>query len=121
MTHYAGKSVKFAQKETQLLREFSLIYMQLCMDEPSLATLIVGRVGLSQDKGIATIFFHSALGEEDYLEKRKTLVLYKPSIRSALAKGIRGRYTPQLIFRYERNYAKQKRLEELLDSVKERP
>jgi ribosome-binding factor A len=121
MTHYAGKSVKFAQKETQLLREFSLIYMQLCMDVPSLSTLVVGRVGLSQDKGICTIFFHSALGEEDYVEKRKTLVLYKPSIRSALAKGIRGRYTPQLIFRYERNYAKQKRLEELLDSVKERP
>ena len=121
MTHYAGKSVKFAQKEAQLLREFSLIYMQLCMDESSLSTLVVGRVGLSQDKGICTIFFHSALGEEDYIEKRKTLVLYKPSIRSALAKAIRGRYTPQLIFRYERNYAKQKRLEELLDSVKERP
>ena len=121
MAHYAGKSVKFAQKETQLLREFATIYMQLCMEEPTLSTLVVGRVDLSQDKGICTVYFHSALGEEDYVEKRKILVLYKPSIRCALAKNIRGRYTPQIIFRYDRNYAKQKRLEELIDSVRERP
>jgi ribosome-binding factor A len=121
MTHTIGKSVKFAQKEAQFLKEFSLIFMQLCMDEPSLGTLVVGRVGLSQDKGICTIFFHSNLGEEDFVEKRKILVLYKPSIRSALAQRIRGRYTPQLIFRYDKTYAKQKRLEDLLDSIKERP
>lgn len=119
MTHFAGKSVKFAQKEAQLFKEFSQIYLQLCIDEPSLSTLIVGRVDLSRDKGICTIFFHSPLGEEDFTEKRKLLVLYKPSIRSALAKRIPGRYTPQIVFRYDKHYEKQKRLEDLIDSIKE--
>jgi len=121
MTHIIGKSVKFAQKEAQFLKEFAQLFLQLCSDEPSLSTLVIDSVGLSQDKGVCTIFFNSALGEEDFAEKRKILVLYKPSIRSALAQRIPGRYTPKIVFRYNKSYAKQKRLEELLDSIKERP
>lgn len=91
------------------------------MDEPSLSSITVSRVVLSDDKGSCTILFQSALGEDEYNEKRKLLVLYKPSMRSALAKRIPGRYTPKLIFKYDHTFAKQKRLEELLDSIKEKP
>ena len=118
MINSDAKNIKIAQKEAILLKEFSQLFLQICLDEPKLNSLHVTKVKLSRDKGSLTIFFSSSGEEEDYNEKRRLLVLYKPSLRSALASKVAGRYTPKLRFKYDQQFEKQKKLEDLLNSIK---
>lgn len=111
--------IKRAQKESQLLREVSSLVLQVSLDESSLSGLYVSRVKLSQDKGTLFVFFTATGGKQEFDEKLRTLVLYKPSMRTALAKNLDFRYTPDLVFQYDQISEKQKRIEDLFSKIAE--
>lgn len=111
------RNIKRAQKEAHLLREISNLFLQISLDEPELQGMYVSRIKLSADGGICNIYFADAGGLASFEKKLKTLVLYKPSLRTALAKSLDSRYTPSLIFFFDELTEKQNRIDELLSKV----
>jgi len=112
------KEIKRARKESLLLKEISNFFLRIAQDEPKLQSLYISRVQLSTDYGICFVFFHTAEGKAAFEEKLPLLILYKPSLRSAIAKAIRGRYTPNLIFKYDEVFDKQKKVDDLIEKLK---
>lgn len=117
MAGHQLRDIRRAQKETHLMRQISKLVLQITLDEPSLQGVFVSRVKLSPDKSICTVYFDCAEGKEAFHEKLGTLILYKPSIRSALSKIIESRYSPDLVFQFDELSEKQKRIEELLHKI----
>ena len=111
--------IKKAQKESLLFKEISKLYMQVSMDDPRLAGLFINRVKLSPDKSHCTVYFYTPEGQEHFNNVLEILKLYKPSLRKALATGIKARYTPEIVFKFDKTFEKQSRLEKLLDTIKE--
>ena len=112
--------IKKNQKESLFLKEISKLFYQAALDDKKLQELYISRVQLSKDKGICFVFFFSPKGEADFNEKLHDLKLYKPSLRKAIASTIKGRYAPEIVFRYDNEFEKQSKLEELLDKIKEK-
>ncbi|NRB21708.1 30S ribosome-binding factor RbfA [Candidatus Dependentiae bacterium] len=108
-----------AQKEANMLREISKLFMQLSQDNSELAGISVSRVKLSPDKSHCTIFFYLLDGEEKFQEKFSTLILYKPSLRKALSQAIPSRYTPDLVFKYDTLVEKQRRVDDIIIELME--
>lgn len=118
MSHSRIRNIKHAQKESNLFHKISQFFLQIKQDEPKLEGLSISRVTLSPDKGSCVVYFYCAGGLLEYETKRPILVLYKSSLRKALADAIPGRYTPILKFTYDQQREKQRRVEELLDTIK---
>jgi len=119
MDNIRVSSIKREQKETLLFREISQLVLQLTLDDSRLHGLFVNRVKLSADKGMCTIFFYTDAGIDAFKELMKTLILYKPSLRSAIAARIPSRYVPNLLFKFDSKFEKQQRIEQLLEKIKE--
>ncbi len=111
-------SIKKSQKESLLLRAIANLFAQTTLDDARLSGVAVNRVKLSDDKGVATIFFYTAGGLAEFKEKLPTILLYKSSLRRALARSINARYTPELIFKYDDQFEKQQRIEGILEKIK---
>lgn len=111
-------SIKKSQKESLLFRAIAQLFTQTMLDDKKLQGLFINRVKLSDDKSVCTVYFYTTGGLEDFREKLQTLILYKPSMRHALAKTIKSRYTPELIFKFDDQFEKQQRIEGLLEKVK---
>lgn len=111
-------NVKRAQKESLFFREVSQLFAEASLDDTRLHGLTLNRVQLSPDKGMLTIYFYTPLGEERFKELLKTLLLYKSSMRKALASRIQARYTPDLTFKFDTQFEKIQRVEELIERVK---
>ena len=118
MTRSRVSTIKHAQKESELLHQISQLFVQIMQDEPLLQHVSITRVKLSPDKGSCKIFFHAIGGKQEYETARKRLVLYKPSLRKALASVIHGRYIPKLQFLYDEQLDKQREIDDLIDSLK---
>jgi len=114
------KTIKQAQKESQLLREISSLFMKTSADDPRLMTLTINRVSMSSDKGYCSVYFYTPGGIKEFEKLLEVLKLYKPSLRAALAKSIQARYTPQLIFKFDEQYEKEDKMNKLLNSLKEK-
>ena len=110
--------IKRAQKESLLLRELSSYYLRIAMDDARLDNITLNRVQLSKDKSVCTLYFFTPNGKADFDEKLPFLIMYKPSMRKALAQSINARYTPQLVFKYDASFEKHIKLDALLDSIK---
>lgn len=119
MSNQRISDIKRAQKESLLLHELSSYFLRITMDDPRLKELTINRAKLSKDKSSCTIFFYCSGGLERFQELMPVLILYKPSMRKALADSIASRYTPQLIFKYDAPFERQLSIEALLDSIKE--
>jgi len=90
-----SKNVKRAQKEEQLLRELSTLLLEITLDDSRLSNLFINRVHLAADKSICTIYIYSPDGKKKFDELKPILILYKPSLRAAIAKRIsRPLYAP---------------------------
>ena len=113
------QEVRKAQKESYFYREISTLFSRLVIDEPRLNGLFISKVSLSSDGGTCTVLFLTTNGKAEFEEKLKTLILYKPSLRTALAKTSRGRYTPNLIFRYDDDQEKADKINRLIDKLKD--
>lgn len=111
--------IKRAQKESLLSKKIASLLSTIALDDPRVAQVMLSRVQLSPDKGVATLYFYTPEGPEAFREKLELLILYKPSIRSALAKLIPSRYTPELVFKYDAQFEKELRINQLLDTLKD--
>lgn len=111
--------IKRAQRASLLLRTISQLYLEATRDDKELAGLFINRVELSPDKGICYVLFYTPEGEEYFKKKLSQITLYKPSLRAALSKKISGRYTPEIVFAFDKQQKKINRLEELLEKVKD--
>ncbi|MGB8367425.1 MAG: 30S ribosome-binding factor RbfA [Candidatus Babeliales bacterium] len=112
------KEIKRARKESLLLQEISTFFLRIAQEEPKLQDLYISRVQLSTDYGLCSVFFHTAGGNETFKEKLPLLILYKPSLRSAIAHAIQSRYTPELLFKYDEVLDKQKKVNDLIEKLK---
>ncbi len=112
------KDIKRARKESLFLQEISTFFLRIAQEEPSLQDLYITRVQLSTDYGLCSVFFHISGGEKVFKEKLPLLILYKPSLRSAIAQAIQSRYTPELLFKYDEAFDKQKKVDELIEKLK---
>jgi ribosome-binding factor A len=112
------RSYKQAQKESQYLREVSELFRQAAMDHADLKDMYPNRVSLSADVGICTVYFYSPLGKAYFESKLKSLVLFKPSLRNAIAKKISQRRVPDFRFIWDETAEKQQRIEEIFHKIK---
>src|SRR5436190_16314487 len=115
MSYPAVRNIKRAQKEALLVREISQLFMSAALDEPKLQNLTISRVQLSTDKSNCTIYFYAPGGKEFFETILPILILYKPSLRKALAAKINARYTPDFIFAFDEHFEKHMRLENILE------
>jgi len=113
------KDKKRAQKERLLLREISHLFLQTAADDTELRDINIHRVELSDDKSTCFVYFYTEQGKEGFDIKLERLKLYKPSLRKALADRLKFRYVPDLRFKFDMQYEKQRAIEKLLDKVKE--
>lgn len=88
------------------------------MEDSRLQQLFVSRIELSADKSTCNVFFYTEQGDALFQELMPILILYKPSLRKALAQSIQSRYTPNIAFKYDAQLEKQLHIERLLNTVK---
>jgi ribosome-binding factor A len=119
MAHSKIGAIKHAQRASFILREVSELFLKISLDDSRLQELYITRVELSPDRGMCTIFFHTPLGNEGFQKLMPILILYKPSLRSALAKASHARYTPDLKFAYDTGIDHQNKIEDLFNKLKE--
>lgn len=110
--------IKRAQKSSLYLRTISTLFSQLTLENKELNSVYVNRIEMSPDKSMIYVLFYSPLGIEEFNKKLQTLILYKPSLRAALAKQIDGRYTPDIVFKYDEAQEKVDRIDNLLQDLK---
>ena len=110
--------IRRAKKESLLYREISSFFLRITMDDLNLSGVYINTVKLSPDKGTCTVLFVSEDGPELFREKLHSLILYKPALRKAISQSISSRYTPQLVFKYDVQFEKQRKLENLFDQLK---
>lgn len=109
--------IKKARREAQLQKIVAGLLAQQALDDPELQNLQVTQVKLNSSKSICSVLFYSPEGEAFFKDKLGHLILYKPSLRKALGEELRGRYVPDIIFKYDQNMQKQIDLETLIDRV----
>jgi len=112
------RSIKHAQRESFFLKEISQFFVPIMLDNQSLQSLCISRVSLSSDKGLVAIYFYTPQGQPFFQERLSDLILYKPSLRAAIAKIFHGPYAPELVFRYDENLDKERKINELIDQLK---
>lgn len=110
--------IRKAKKEALFFKELSRFFLRISLDDPSLSGIHISSVKLSSDKSVCSVFFYSEKGEADFKDRLPDLVLYKPSVRKAISQSIPSRYTPQLIFKYDTQFEKQRKLDTLFDKLK---
>jgi ribosome-binding factor A len=111
-------AIKKAQKESLLLREISTLYFQASADDTRLQNVTITKVELADNKGTCKVFFYTPEGETSFSELLEIIKLYKPSLRKALASRLNGRYTPDIVFVFDQQQAKQIRVETLIEQIK---
>lgn len=112
------QSIKKSQKESLLYRALCELIVTATRDDSRLSGMMVNRVKLSDDKAVCTVFFYMTGGLAEFNQKLPSLLLYKNSLRRALAKSIASRYTPELIFKFDEQFEKQQRIEHILEKMK---
>lgn len=119
LTQSRVSDIKRGQRESFLFREFSKLFMEIARENAELRDIHMNRVDTSAEKGKCFVMFYTTKGKEHFQEKLKTLILYKPSMRKAMAQLRQSRFTPDIEFAYDAQFEKQMRIELLLDHVKE--
>ncbi|MBS1988441.1 ribosome-binding factor A [Candidatus Dependentiae bacterium] len=114
-------NIKQDKRKKLYLRELSVIVQALAAQEPAVAEVYVTRIEFSADTGICFVYFTSFVpdGLASYEKALEILKLYKGSMRKELARTINARYTPELVFVYDENKEKERRIHGLLDKVLE--
>jgi len=113
------RELKRSQKESLLRKELSKLFLSIKQDDKNFENIFINKIKLSADKSVIHVFFFTHKGPEHFKEKLPLLILYKPSMRKALSQLIRSRYTPEIIFKYDKTFEKQCKIEQLLDKIKE--
>ena len=119
------RDIKREQRKSYYLRELSQLLYALGQDEPLLRSIFPTRIDLSDDGGICYVYFSviptnaTDSREELFDQALPQLKLYKPSIRTALAKTLSKRYVPDLLFLFDDKKEKVDKMNDLLDKVQQ--
>lgn len=115
------QNIKREKKKALFLREITAMVQALGGDDQAVAQVYVTRIDFSDDYGICHVYFstYSEFSEELFSKVLERLKLYKPSMRKALAGRIQSRYTPDLIFFYDKTKEKAFKINQILDKVSE--
>jgi len=111
-------SIKTAQKEKAIFRIVAELIREAGRETPALATLFLNRVQLSTGKGMCYLYVYTPLGKAAFEQLRPDLVLYKPSIRKAIADSLDARYTAEIVFVFDEQFERTAHIESLLDKIK---
>lgn len=112
--------IRHAQRESSLQREISNFIVSITQDDKELEGLMVVRVKLSPERSKCTVYVSTPGGKKGFEALRPQLVLYRESMRSSLAKSLGLRYTPQIRFVYDEQFEEQRRINELIDDLKDK-
>lgn len=113
--------IKRAQKASLLLRTISILFSKAVQDDPLLKGTMINRVELAPDKSTCYVYFYTPEGEQAFQETMlPRLILYKPSLRAAVAKEIAGRYTPEIVFKFDSTFERTMRIDTLLSELKDK-
>jgi ribosome-binding factor A len=110
-------SVKRRQKESLYFKTITQLIADTCRDDAELSNFFVTRIGMSPDGGVCTVYIYSPAGAEHSNKVVGRLIVYKPSLRKALATAISVRRVPEIIFDYDSRFEKQERLEAILNAL----
>lgn len=111
-------AIKRSQKESSLYRLISELIWQASLENKALQGIMVNRVELSPGKSICNVYFYTPQGKAHFESVLDDLKLYKPSIRKAIADSISARYAVDLVFKFDEQFEKTQRIEELIEKVK---
>jgi ribosome-binding factor A len=109
--------IKKSQKEALLMKELSQLFLQISIDDSRLAGVSITHVELSPNRSVCTLYFYIPGGLEAFDPIRSVLILYKPSMRKALAQRVPSRHVPDIFFKYDEKFEKQMKLENLFNSL----
>jgi len=111
--------IKRERKKALFFREIVSLIQKISEDEANVRKVYVTRVELSADTGICYIYLFSYTDKSVFKDALEVLKLYKPSIRSFLAKSLKLRYAPDLVFLYDEKKEKIQKMNQLLDEVQQ--
>jgi len=111
-------SIKTAQRESVIFRTVSSLFCEAIFERPELQGIFVNRVQLSGGKGMCYIYFYSSQGKQHFESVLKELVLYKPSVRKAIAQTLDARRAVDIIFAFDDTFERIQRIEGLIESIK---
>lgn len=112
--------IKRAQKTSLLFRIITQLFVEATLDDERLQGIAVSHVKLSPDKSYCYVFFVVPGGKKEFEEKLPFMKLFKPSLRAAIAKQINSRYTPQIVFKFDEEEEKTRKVNDLIDQLKEK-
>lgn len=113
--------IKREQKKSLFIREITQILQLLAETEPLVAKVYPTRVDFSNDYGIFYVYLSTfdEFSEEAFNQSLEVLKLYRASMRKELATRLNPRYTPNIIFLYDKVREKQSKIDNLLDMVRD--
>ena len=115
----SAPDIKRERKKSLYFREISSLLQDLARDEKAVQGVYVTHVDLSPNSGILYIYFstYTEPGQEIFDAAFPILKLYKPSLRKAFSHRVDARYTPELVFVYDKVKEKERRVVDLLEMV----
>lgn len=113
-----SRDVRRAKKAALFLKEISELFYQAAQDNADIKDLYPSRVKFSADLGICNVLFFSPHGKEYFDRKLPLLILFKPSLRTAVAKRIPMRRVPDFSFHYDDEFEKQQKVDSLISKLK---
>ncbi|MFC1854734.1 ribosome-binding factor A [Candidatus Dependentiae bacterium] len=111
------RNIKRAQKQSYILHEITPLLSELLSNDNALSKLFVSKVELSPDGGMCHIFFSTFSSKEDYTNASEALMLYKPSVRKALATILNSKYTPDVRFHYDAGKDKERHMNKIFEKI----
>ena len=92
--------------------------------DPRLAGVVITTVGVSNDLSVARIGVRLLVGDEDPAQRgamMDSLGRAAPRLRRVVAPRLRLRRAPELRFAYDTGHDASRRVEELLDEIRQAP
>lgn len=111
------KSIRLQQRESTLLRLIGDMFVNLQENIKDLYKVFPNKINMSPDGSLAKIYLFSNEGEVFVRNIIGQLILYKPSIRKAIADNISLRRVPEVHFIFDKDYEKEQKLQNFIDKV----
>lgn len=111
-------NIRREQRKSLLFREISTLFSQLSSDVQELGKIFPTRLDFTPGDGVCIIYFSCLSGEEGFNTALEMLKLYKPSMRKAISEVMQSRYTPEILFKYDKELEKELKIQNLLEKIK---
>ncbi|MGA9530464.1 MAG: ribosome-binding factor A [Candidatus Babeliales bacterium] len=110
--------IKRERKKSLFFKTLSTLFVQKAQEVKIFQHLFLTKVEFSKkSSSTCTLFFYSTQGEDHFNKALKKLITLKGWFRSSISSIIQARNTPELKFKFDTLYEKQKELDTLLSSI----